>query len=181
MKIFLVTAAILVAALYVSAANAQNRHPLDEKKIGDWTGQCQETKTIARFRCFIVQKRVAEVAKQDKSGSARRQELLLIAAVYATPDGKLGIVLTVPLGVYLPAGLLLKIPGAEPERVVITNCLTNGCRGAKTLEPAFLEVMLKAKTGQVEVVNARRRKVNIPISFNGFAKAFEALPKPPAQ
>ena len=124
---------------------------------------------------------MAEVAKQDKSGSTRRQELLSIAAGYATPDGKLGIVLTVPLGVYLPAGLLLKIPGAEPERVVVTTCLSNGCRGAKTLDPVFLEVMLKAKTGQVEVVNARGKKFNIPISFNGFAKAFEALPKPPPQ
>ena len=151
------------------------------KRFGDWTARCQETKTIARFRCFIAQSRIAKITQKEKSKKSVRRPVLSIAAGYANEEGGLGVILTVPLGIYLPAGLLLKVASAEPERVVITTCLSNGCRGTRTLKPETVEAMKKADEAHIEVINARGRKFAIPISLKGFAEALDALPKPPAK
>ena len=81
------------------------------------------------------------------------------------------------LGVLLPPGLKLNIPGIEPTGIVIQSCLPIGCIAKISLLPDIIAAMKKADAGSLEVHTIRKRKIKVPVSFKGFTEALESLSK----
>lgn len=137
------------------------------EKFGDWTVGCEKPQGEATAeRCFIFQNVVVR---------ENRQQVLLIAVGLHGDEKQPATILTVPLGVYLPAGLTLAVPGAKPIRIVIETCTTKGCRGATALDEQVLDSMRQGDRAQVSLMDVRRRQINLPVSLKGFTKGFAAV------
>jgi invasion protein IalB len=149
------------------------RHQLPPgETFGDWVKRCETHGENKEQRCYISQ--ILVYAQNNQ-----RRNVLAIAIGYYGPQKTPGAILRLPLGLgmYLPAGLLMTVPGAKPLRIVVETCLPGGCTAAAPLDPEMITAMQKATRGAVEIVNIRRQKLVLPLSFKGFTAGFAALAK----
>lgn len=158
------TALILGLSLVSTPASADLKQG---DKFDDWTVGCETPAADgAPARCFIFQNILVKES---------RQQILLMAIGLLGENKQPAAILTVPLGVYLPAGLTLTVPNAKPVRIVIEACLPKGCRGAVALNDELLDALRKGDKAHVALMDARRRQINLPISLKGFTKGFAAV------
>jgi invasion protein IalB len=158
--------AVLVLGLSLAPAPASADLKQGEK-FDDWTVGCETPATDgAPARCFIFQNILVKES---------RQQILLMAIGLLGENKQPAAILTVPLGVFLPAGLTLTVPDVKPVRIAIETCLPKGCRGAVALNDELLEALRKGDKAQVTLMDARRRQINLPVSLKGFTKGFAAV------
>ncbi len=151
--------------------------PLPPKKFqsiifGDWTQRCSTRPGVPKQKCFLTQ---TVIQTKDK----KKHGLLAITVGLIGPDRKPTMALRVPLGlgVLLPPGLKLNIPGIEPTGIVIQSCLPIGCIAKLSLLPDIIAAMKKADAGSLEVYTIRKKLIKMPVSFRGFTEALESLIK----
>jgi invasion protein IalB len=162
-------AAALAASLLLTAAPAARAELNKGDRFEDWTVNCEAPKPPAtKQRCFILQ----NILVKDS-----RQPILLIAVGLLGDNRRPAAVLTVPLGVFLPAGLTLTVPDAAPVLMVFETCTPKGCRAALALAGDVLAGMRKGGKAQITLMDGRRRQINLPVSLKGFDAGFSAVEK----
>ena len=137
-----------------------------EKDFRDWRLRCAKEKDDGPERCFIMQ-----IAKTEKD----RRDVLRIGVRYPEPDKPAMVFLTLPLGVYLPTGLLLQIDDGETLRIPVEICLPNGCHTRMTLDSALLKTLKGGKAAKLAFHGSQQQKITVPVSLAGFTAAFAAL------
>jgi invasion protein IalB len=141
-------------------------------RFGDWSVGCEKPPPedaqagSAPARCFIFQ----DVVTQEN-----QQQVLLIAVGLEGDRKRPAVLLRVPLGLYLPAGLVFAVPGAEPLHVEIETCLPEGCRGGALLNESILNAMRRGERARVTLTDLRQRELELPVSLIGFTKGFAAV------
>jgi invasion protein IalB len=81
-----------------------------------------------------------------------------------------------PLGVLLPNGLGLNVDGTDMGRVAFVRCLPNGCIAEVELDEEIVKVLSEGTNAIFVVFKTPEEGVGIPVSLNGFAEGFAALP-----
>lgn len=137
-------------------------------QFGDWVRQCDPPQDGKPGTCFILQKTIMK-----ESG----QQVMAIGVGYYGEKQVPAAIITAPLGIFLPVGLTLTVPGVEPVRVVVESCTPQGCRGGTALTDEILAAMKKGERAEIGMQDMRRRPVNLPISLKGFTAGFATLKK----
>ncbi|HXF89862.1 MAG TPA: invasion associated locus B family protein [Xanthobacteraceae bacterium] len=132
----------------------------------DWTVRCEAQGNPPQKSCEIVQ--VVQM---------QGQPLSQIAIGRAAKNEPLKIVFQVPLNVWLPGGVKLVYDPKEPPLAgIFKRCVPTACFSDLDLKD---EVVRKFRTrteqGRLEFKDAAQRDVAIPVSFKGFAQAFDAM------
>jgi len=140
------------------------------KRFGDWTQRCDVRPGATEHKCFLTQTVV-------HTQNGRKQPILAITIGRFGPKRQPGMVLLVPLavGLYLPAGLKLSVPGTEPLPIAVQSCLPAGCSATFPLTPALTAAMKKADAGSLEIRTIRKQAIPVPLSFKGFTAAMDSL------
>ena len=88
-----------------------------------------------------------------------------------------GAAVALPLGISLSDGLEFRIEGAPPRRFDFSICVTDGCLSRIGLSELTIQRMIEGATTtiSVNVGLASEQQVELDISLNGFAEAFELL------
>ncbi len=139
------------------------------KQFQDWTYRCGG-KGLKDEQCLITQ------SIHQESG----MRLLGVAVRYLGPDDNPWLILTTPLGIFLPAGIGFNIvrmgKGGEEYKIPIRVCMPVGCRASMSLDKKLIWAL---KTGsQVKVAfldNKTRKQITVEVSLAGFTKGLEAL------
>jgi invasion protein IalB len=106
-----------------------------------------------------------------------RDNVGLTVIVLKTADQKARILrVLAPLGVLLPSGLGLKIDDTDMGRAGLVRCLPSGCIAEVILEDPLLEKLRTGKVATFIIFQTPEQGIGIPISLNGFAEGFDALP-----
>ena len=135
--------------------------------FGDWQLRCETPAGAQTEQCAIVQ----NVAAED------RPNVSLVIIVLKTADGKSRLLRVVaPLGVLLPAGLGLKIDDADIGRAGFVRCLPTGCVAEVVMEDNLIGQMKTGQAATFIVFQTPEEGIGIPVSLNGFAAGFDALP-----
>ena len=142
------------------------------KNFGDWTQRCDTRPGVPEQKCFLTQTVV-------KGKDQRKHGLMAITVGLFGPDRKPGMILRVPLGlgVFLPPGFKLNVPGIEPTQIVIHSCLPAGCIARTPLSPNLIAAMKNADAGSLKLHTITKRLVQVPVSFKGFTAALASLSK----
>jgi invasion protein IalB len=131
----------------------------------DWQVNCSGDR--GELRCLATQS-----VRRDKSG-----RVVLTAEVRPVRGTDQPVLLLkLPLNVYLPEGVRLRI-GGEPTKVLkIQTCIPRGCVAASRISEAELAAMLKGEKLTVSVKGVYDKKpVTLQISGGGFDKAYAKL------
>jgi len=134
---------------------------------GDWQMSCDTPPGASSEQCAIIQNITAE--NQPNVG------LSVIVLKTADQQARLLRVL-VPLGVLLPNGLGLNIDGQDMGRVAFVRCLPNGCIAEVIMDDALIDVLSNGQSAIFVVFKTPEEGIGIPVSLNGFAEGFAALP-----
>ncbi|MHA6298411.1 invasion associated locus B family protein [Devosia sp. CAU 1758] len=136
-------------------------------EYGDWQMSCDTPPGASFEQCAIIQNVLAE--DQPNVG------LSVIVLRTADREARLLRVLA-PLGVLLPNGLGLNVDGTDLGRVAFVRCLPNGCIAEVELDEDIIKVLSEGTDAIFVVFKTPEEGVGIPVSLNGFAEGFAALP-----
>lgn len=160
-------AAAFVGLLACSAAGGANAQGMVKSTFGDWQMRCETPAGASAEQCALVQNVVAE----------DRPNVTLVIIVLKTADGKSKLLrIVAPLGILLPSGLGLKIDQTDIGRAGFVRCLSTGCVAEVVMEDSLVAQMKGGQAATFIVFQTPEEGIGIPVSLNGFAAGFDALP-----
>ena len=133
--------------------------------IQDWVKVCENRGAFAG-RCYVS--RTLNLKKTGK-------KLFQIAAGYPL-DGEYPLILvTAPLGIYLPPGVRMQVDGTETYRAVIAYCNIDGCHAYYRLTKRTLNLFQRGRWLNVSFVDGTRKEHLFQVSLNGFTTALQQV------
>ena len=134
---------------------------------GDWETRCDTPTGAKGEQCALVQNVVAE----------DRPNITLVVIVLKPVDKKKPLMRVVaPPFVFLPTGLGLKIDQVDVGHVPFAHCFGSGCFSEVEMDDKLIGQLKNGTTATFIVFQSPDDGVGIPVSLNGFAKGFDALP-----
>ena len=135
----------------------------------DWMIKCEGGNGTAE-RCIAFQSIVV---------TESRQQLLTIAAGYLGPKGEPWVFLTLPLGIFLPPGVALKVDESQQFDAPIKICTAKGCDAGIPLNDDLLPLMKAGLVARIAFMDGTaRNQITVPVSLEGFSAAFRTLAVP---
>ena len=136
----------------------------DGEKYNDWVGRC-ETDGNSQI-CYIEQNLV--------SGKENKRRVLGVQLGYYQKNVYGNFIL--PLGVMLKDGVKIRVDGFDfSTPVPYTYCNEGGCSASFHLDQKMIEMLKKGKKMEVTAVSTNGQDFSLPVSLNGFTKAFGLL------
>lgn len=175
-----------LAALCLSpVARAAEEPQATSATYGAWTLRCatpasqpatKDTKTPATPAGPQPGVKQCEIG-QAIQVQGQQAPIVQIAIGRADKDDSLRLVIQVPVGAWLPAGVTLQFADkSEPVSLTYKRCLPGACLSDIDLSPNLRDAM---KTGQkdakVTFQLVAGKDVTVPMSFKGFDAAFAAM------
>lgn len=146
----------------VEAAKAQ---PVVQT-IGDWLVAC-EAETKGHKSCVLSQTLVSE--KLNKTVG--------VLTIDKDAAGKLKGALRLPVGVSLPAGVVVDVEGKAALTVPYAACRRSGCFAQFDLTEPLLSQMRKASKISAVVQDTSNKSLSLTFSTRGFPDAYAAYVK----
>jgi len=160
------TPCILALAMFFAGSAQAQQTPVEPvATFGDWAKACETGESGAK-ECFAFQ----NITTQDGSRG------ILHMTIIKVPEADNPImVVTVPLGIFLPRGLALSIDGAKPTRIQVQVCSTNGCQSQFQMPAEILNAFKGGLKGTMQMFDPSGKEVKVPFSLKGFTKALASL------
>jgi invasion protein IalB len=141
---------------------------MTERKFQDWLLRCGQTQEG---------REVCEMQQQTTDKEGRTVMAVAIGTVPGRSD--LGLLIILPLGIILPAGVQLTIDGGAEMPLELDRCERQGCRIEMLIEPDLLGRLKSGREAKVffeaDDPQGQRRRLGVPISLLGFTAALGAL------
>ncbi|MCG8561065.1 MAG: invasion associated locus B family protein [Hyphomicrobiales bacterium] len=106
-----------------------------------------------------------------------KQRLLAVTIRPRAEAGAYALVLSLPHGLYLPAGVQLKVDDKAPVKWMIQTADAKGSYAGGPLGEPLLGALKAGGTLKVSFAAANRKVVSVPVSLSGFTVAFGKLAK----
>jgi invasion protein IalB len=140
----------------------------DRTVFSDWVLECDAR--APQGACFVSQ----SLSLKD-SGT----RLFQIAAGEPFGDGQQMLLVTGPLGMYLPSGIRFSVDNAKWSTVALRYCNNDGCHGFHPLDQALVDELKRGRWLNVSIRDGSRQEVRFKASLNGFTAAFSRLSRKP--
>ena len=112
-----------------------------------------------------------------ESLSAKTGQPLVSAAVRKVEgQEKQRFLVTIPLGMALPAGVHLKVDKNEPMKFKYSFCHVGGCVAETELSETLMKQMRSGEKMIVAAIGISGKPVGFPVPLSGFAKAYDGKP-----
>lgn len=168
-------ALLFVLALTAAGAGHATAQQATTATYDDWVLQCQtEPATLpqpAQRACDMVQ------VTQVRGGTTPFSRVAILHTVKGQP---IKLVVQLPVNVSLRTEVRVQASDADPGIVApFDRCLPGGCFADFEIKDDIIKKFRAAgaKPGKVTFKAANGQDVAIPLSFKGFAQAFDALSK----
>lgn len=163
-KTTLITATVLFLATLPLQLAAEG----EVKSYKDWGYKCESPQGSDSKLCFIFQR------ISSKEGDKRIADATI---AYLPKVEKPVMVITLPLGVFLPAGIKMQVDEAKDDavRAPFVQCIQDGCQARIQLENKMVTKMKGGKKMIVAFLTPQQKQLAFPISLSGFTAALGSL------
>ena len=162
------TLAIIVIALVLALALTPAASRAQSALIDDWARQCEEEGEFGG-RCFI---------RQRLTLNASGQMLFEIAAGSPLGGEYPLLLLSAPLGTYLPPGITIEVDDTGAYRAIVAYCNHDGCHAYYRMTPALYRLFRQGRWLNVSFLDGTRRTNRFQVSLKGFSAAIDSLSRP---
>lgn len=128
-----------------------------------WATRCVSTARSEPVDCSISQRAVTQQGQ-------------LVGAVtirVARESGNLLMIVTAPLGLYIPAGVAYNIDGGASQPLQLRTCERGGCIADVAISAETLTAMRNGQKLNIVFQNGPQRVVTLPMSLIGFTAAID--------
>jgi invasion protein IalB len=148
---------------------APDEGTITERNFEDWT-----------VRCGRQGGQGAQVCEMQQQQADNQDRVIMAVAVGKVPGtSDLGLLVMLPLGILLPAGVTLQIDGGAEVPLEVDRCERQGCRIEMLLEPDLLNQLKGGSEAKVffEAVDPQgeRQRLGVPLSLLGFTAALNEV------
>jgi invasion protein IalB len=142
---------------------------LEVRTFQDWAVRCGKPAEGAAESCEMLQQR------QDEQG----QTVLAIAVGDVPNNDNPGMLIILPLGIWLPPGVVVKVDGGKEVPARVERCERRGCQVELLLEPDVLTILKSGREAnvlfQIYDQSGQTKVVGVPFSLLGFTAALEEI------
>ncbi len=143
-----------------TSAPAENQDVLPSH----WTSRCVSEARNSSVECVVEQSAIV-----TKTG-----QLLADVSVRVPADTHHPVMLIqLPVGLYLPAGVTVQIDNGKPQQITLQTCDLKGCYGAEPLPDDMLAAMKSGTRFAVSFQNTSKETVVIPFGLSNFAETYQ--------
>lgn len=132
-----------------------------------WLVSCNNQNDPARLMCEVAQSIVT---------SEGEQRLATAAFVKPAGDAELTAVFTLPVGLYLPAGLKLSVDGTELDALTFQSCDGQGCYATGTAGENWPQIMSEGTELNITIQSQDRQTIDFRFPLDGFAESIDVMP-----
>ncbi|MCH9807999.1 MAG: invasion associated locus B family protein [Alphaproteobacteria bacterium] len=134
-------------------------------KRAGWGVQCGDAGQGLSCKAF-------QTVSMRKSG----QRLLMVSVSANKKDQKsASLLLHLPHGLFLPAGVSIKVDEGKPRVLAVQTCDAKGCYAGAALKAGEVAAMKSGKILGVGFQNLKKKTLNIGMPLNGFSEAYAKL------
>ncbi|MDH3691032.1 MAG: invasion associated locus B family protein [Gammaproteobacteria bacterium] len=158
---------ILLSLLSVVPCLAESQQAENvDVEFKDWSVRCDQSEQDGARSCYLNQH--VRLKSQSKA-------LVDVAVGYFFQPHEPVAIFTLPLGVHLPSGLVVRVDDTKPMRLNIERCDGSGCQAGLVLQERFLTRLKRGNVARIVFQEASGRRVSVPVSLQGFTAAFDSL------
>jgi invasion protein IalB len=131
-----------------------------------WLSKCVSDSRKGPFVCSVE-----ETIVLTGTGQA-------VASVFVRADPeakKLLMAIRVPVGLYLPAGLSIKVDDGNAQSVPLQTCDLQGCYAETEIGPAMATALKTGKQLSIICQDPSKKQIILPLTLDGFATALEKI------
>lgn len=157
----------LFSLLVATPALAQDASPSLRATYGDWEVRC-----VTDADCVMTQ------LHRRSEQSADAVFTIVKATGLAGSDGQTFEAfaeIVVPLGVYLPGGLGLKVDNQPAKAAPFERCIDEGCVVRAPISATMLGNLKAGGTVNIVIFGGPEKPVQIPMSLAGFTAAYDSF------
>jgi invasion protein IalB len=142
---------------------------LEVRQFQDWSVRCGQPAEGAPRTCEMVQQRL------DEQG----QTVLALAIGNVPNTDDPGLLIILPLGIWLPPGVVLRFDNGEEVPARVERCERRGCQVELLLEANVLTLLRAGREAnvlfQIYDENGQPKVVGVPFSLLGFTAALNEV------
>ncbi|MGE5303857.1 MAG: invasion associated locus B family protein [Alphaproteobacteria bacterium] len=106
----------------------------------------------------------------------KTQQFLLSVVIRVPPDTREpGMMIHLPLGLFLPAGVTVQLEGQKPQQLQIQTCEAKGCYAGTAVSSAMLAAMKQSERLTIIFEDLPKNKISVPVPLKGFAEAYQKI------
>jgi invasion protein IalB len=159
---------IVIAAVSLAAATTASfcvtKPAAAQSKAQNWSVSCVSRSRIAAAECSLEQR----VLIRETGQTLGR----LLIKIGATETGPGALLLQIPLGVSIRAGIKIKVDDTAIETLDIQTCDAGGCYAGGPVSEKLLGAAKAGKLLNVEFSDTQQRAVSVSFVLDGFSAAY---------
>lgn len=168
-------AVVLGLSVGGSQAFAADKKAAASKDKNAWIKICDDVKLKEVDAKETSEKKICMT--HHESLSARTGTPLVSAAVRnVSGHDKERFLVTVPLGMAIPAGVHVKIDEGKPLKLKYSFCHVAGCVAEIEMTPELMKEMNKGQKIVIATIGISGKPIGFPIPLTGFGKAYAGKP-----
>lgn len=131
-----------------------------------WRSHCASAARGSAPDCSI-----AQTAFLTQTG-----QMLASVSVRLPPNSKQPVMMIqVPVGLFLPAGIVIQVDNGQVETLVIQTCDLKGCYAGTGISEELMAALTKGKRFAVTFQNLSRQNVTVPLTLAQFAETYKQI------
>lgn len=104
-----------------------------------------------------------------------RQFLLSVVVRLPPKTREPGMMIHLPLGLFLPAGVILQLEGQKPQQLQVQTCDSKGCYVGTAVSSSMLAALKQNKHLTIIFEDLPKNKISVPVPLKGFAEAYQKI------
>ena len=162
---------IVIAAVFLATATTASlcvtKPAAAQSKAQNWSVSCVSRSRIAAAECSLEQRVLIR-----ETGQTLGRLLIKIGATDAGPGA---LLLQIPLGVSIRAGVKIKVDDTEIETLDIQTCDAGGCYAGGPMSEKLLRAAKSGKLLNAEFSDAQQRAISVNFVLDGFSAAYDDI------
>ncbi len=148
------------------AAGDAQQQPNHAPPSGGWVAKCLSESRQSPVECSMEQTVVLTNTGQ-----------LVASVLVRVPNDthQPVMMIQVPVGLFLPAGLNLQIDDGKPQPVPLQTCDLKGCYAGMQMSPELIASLKAGKRLTMTFQNLAKNNVAVPLELENFADAFQKI------
>ena len=131
-----------------------------------WLSKCASETRQTPVECSMEQTVVV-----TSSGQLLASVVIRIPADTRQPV----MMVQVPVGLYLPAGLNLQVDDEKPQPLALQTCDLKGCYAGTPVSPEMIKAMKDGKLFKITLQNMAKENISVPLTLANFAEAYQKI------
>lgn len=152
----------VIAALAITAGGYRILAQTPQGQAETWVINCSGEDTDAGKRCILSQTLVVKETNQ---------RLVSVALRRADKDDGLAMVISLPLGLFLPAGGSFAVDGGKATRFVVQTCDQGGCYAGTKVGGDLLATLKGGSQLKISFQALNKKNIVVPLTLTGFTAA----------